>query len=467
MTKRKVSFVLLACLSVVMVILMAVPMAASAASGIQSTRWSGAAFMGVDTFYGGANVVAYTAGSTAKLTALVKNEGAVDATIREAKIKFDWGGVFDATTPPTQLKAGETGVFTFEFTVPDVAVATNTAMHNYDVIVGYQNQGTNYVRNLATWDDAVFSAGTTYQLDQANIVSGSVRVWFVDTLPTPDTITEQTTGWVMDERLGTITFGAAVPGTTTIRADYQYCEAVTGTVDGVNKVFYTTQKPLVKDTLKVYLRNDTTQKFEAAAAGWTVDLETGKITLASAPSTVQTVRVGYEYWSRWPISTGTNFVVYSADQAGAVDSSQKYNAMNTNYPAYLFTPGTVAAKAREEASVSAAKAGVDYTAGDFVNAKTGYDTAVTSLQAAIDADASLNTPVETALMGLLSSAEPVVDAYAAKLNAEAKQANGEASMYKNLGVFYIMLGVATLLAGIGGILWAYSRLVAAKGPKQL
>ena len=39
-------------------------------------------------------------------------------------------------------------------------------------------------------------------------------------------------------------------------------------------------------------------------------------------------------------------------------------------------------------------------------------------------------------------------------------------MYKNLGVFYIMLGVATLLAGLGGILWAYSRLVAAKGPKQ-
>ncbi len=75
--------------------------------------------------------------------------------------------------------------------------------------------------------------------------------------------------------------------------------------------------------------------------------------------------------------------------------------------------------------------------------------------------------MENSLLGLLSSAEPVIDAFAAKLNAEAKQADGQASMYKNLGVFYIMLGVATLLAGIGGVLWAYSRLVAAKGPKQL
>jgi len=451
---------MLACLLVAMVILMAVPMAASAASGIQGTpQWSGAAFMGTDTFYGGANIVAYTAGSTAKLTALVKNEGAVDATIREAKIKFDWGGVFAATNAPTQLKAGETGIFTFEFTVPEVAVATNTAMHSYDVIVSYQNQGTNYVRNSAAWDDAVFSAGTTYQLDQPNIVPGSVRVYFIDTLPTPDTITEQTTGWVMDERLGTITFGAAVPGTTAIRADYQYCEAVTGTVDGVNKVFYTTQKPLVDGSLKVYLRNDTTQKFEAAAAGWTVDLETGKITLASAPSTVQSVRVAYEYWSRWPTSTGTNFVVYSADQAGAVDASQKYNSMNNNYPGYLFTPGTVAAKAQEEAAVTAAKAAADYKAGDFVNAKTGYEAAVVSLQAAIDADSTLNTPVETALLGLLSGADDVVNAYGDKLK-------GEASMDKNIGVFYIMLGVSTLLAGLAGILWAYSRLVAAKGQRQ-
>ena len=286
MTKRKVSFALLACVLVAMVILMAVPMAASAASGIQGTpQWSGAAYMGTDTFYGGANVVAYAAGSTATLTALVKNDTAVDATIREAKIRFDWGDVFAATSGPSQLKAGQTGVFTFQFTVPQVAVATNTAMHSYDVIVGYQNQGTNYVRNLAAWDDAVFSAGTTYLLDHQNLIPGSMTVWFVS----GTSITQQATGWVTDDRLGTITFGAAVPGGTTVRTDYQYGEAVTGTVDGVNKVFYTTQKPLVDGSLKVYLRNDVTQTFEAAAAGWTVDLDTGKVTLASAPSTVQTV----------------------------------------------------------------------------------------------------------------------------------------------------------------------------------
>jgi len=439
-------------------------MGASAASGIQSTQWSGAAYMGPDTFYGGGDVVAYTAGSTAKLTALVKNEGVVDATIKEAKIKFDWGGVFLATNSPAQLKAGETGVFTFEFTVPEVAVATNTVKHSYDVIVGYQNQGTSYVRNLAAWDNGVFSAGTTYLLDHQNLIPGSMKVWFEDTAA--HTITPQTTGWVTEDRLGTITFTSAIPVGATVRADYQYGEAVTGTVDGVNRVFYTTQRPMVDGSLKVYLRNDTTQKLDPAATGWTVDLETGKITLASAPITVESVIVGYEYWSRWPTSSGTNFVVYTADQAGTMDSAQKYNSMNTNYPAYLFTPGTAAAKAREEASVAAAKAAVANSNGDFANAKAGYEAAVAKLQSAIDADATLNTPVEAALMGLISSAEPVVDAFAAKLNADAKQADGEASMYKNLGVFTILLGVATLLAGLGGILWAYSRLVEAKGPKQ-
>ena len=469
MTKRKVSVVLLACLSVVMVILMAVPMGASAASGIQSTQWSGAAFMGVDTFYGGANVVAYTAGSTAKLTALVKNESAVDATIKESKIKFDWGGVFLATSAPTQLKAGETGVFTFEFTVPDVAVATNTAMHSYQVVVGFQSQGTSYVTTSQAGDFLGNGDGANqnFYCTVTPVLTSSVKVYWLDTTATPDTITvKDSSSFNFEPQTGHITFGTAPAVGVQVWADYQSFENA-GAGDGLNKVFYTNSAPLVDGSLKVSIGNATTTAFPDAATGWTVDLETGKITLVSAPSSFETVYVTYEYWSRWPISTGTNFVVYSADQAGAVDSSQKYNSMNTNYPAYLFTPGTVAAKAREEASVSAAKAGVDYTAGDFVNAKTGYDTAVTSLQAAIDSDATLNTPVETALMGLLSGADDVVNAYAGKLNAEAKQANGEASMYKNLGVFYIMLGVATLLAGIGGILWAYSRLVAAKGPKQL
>ena len=132
---------------------------------------------------------------------------------------------------------------------------------------------------------------------------------------------------------------------------------------------------------------------------------------------------------------------------------------------YLF-PSTAGSNGIEVAYTLRDKAAAEYAAGDFASAKTDYQAALDKLTAAQTGDVALNSSVETALTGLLTKADTVVDAYAAKLNAEAKQANGEASMDKNIGVFYIMLGVATLLAGLAGLLWAYSRLVAARGPRQ-
>jgi hypothetical protein len=259
-----------------------------------------------------------------------------------------------------------------------------------------------------------------------------------------------------------------VPGTVQVYADYRYGTQLATLPDGSNTVFYTADAPLVDGSLKVYLRNDITEKYDAATVS-AVDLETGKFTLASAPTTSQTVVVSYEYWNRMgdPLlkATGNNFVVYSADQADATGLKQTYDNLNNNYPAYLFTPGTAAAKTREEARVAYAKANAEYKNGDFAAAKADYQAALTSLQGAVEADNTLNTGVEQTIVGMLSSADGVVDAYANKLNAEAKQANGQASMYKNVGVFTILLGVATLLAGLAGILWAYSRLVAARVQK--
>jgi hypothetical protein len=288
--------------------------------------------------------------------------------------------------------------------------------------------------------------GAQLQFDTVSspVLAASLKVYWRDTTaPWPDVITfKDPSTYTVDPYLGRITFGAAPPALTDIYVDYQYFQSL-GAGDGVKAVFFTASSPVVDGSLQVYVANSATGAF-SLASGSTADLETGKITLASAPTSFETVYATYEAWTRWGVWSATDLAVYSADQAGVVGSSQKYNTMNTNYPAYLFTPGTAAAKAREEASVSAAKAAVEYNNGDFVNAKIDYDAAVTSLQAAIDSDATINTPVEAAIMGLLSGADDVV----------------------NIGVFYIMLGVATLLAGLAGLLWAYSRLVAAKGPRQ-
>lgn len=462
MIKRKVSIVLLACLAMLTVTVLALPMGASAA--ITTVKWAVPVFQGTDSFYA-ADVVAFKAGTTAQVTVQVYNDQGVDVTIKEARIVLDWGAEHAATVAPAQLRVAETGGFTFDVPVP--ATATNAVLHNYKVIVGYQKQDTNYVTSrrageFVAWGDG---ATTAFLTDFSPILASSLKVYWQNSVTTPDTITLQDPStYVVTPLAGRITFGTAPPAGTGVWVDYQYFQSL-GAGNGIKAVFFTGSAPVTSGSLKVYKGNAITDEW-AELAGWTADLDTGKITLASAPTPFETVYATYESWTRWATWSATNLAVYSADQADAMLSKQQYNSMSTNYPAYLFTPGTAAAKAQEEASVAAAKAAVANSNGDFANAKAGYEAAVAKLQSAIDADATLNTPVEAALMGLISSAEPVVDAFAAKLNADAKQADGEASMYKNLGVFTILLGVATLLAGLGGILWAYSRLVEAKGPKQ-
>ncbi len=70
----------------------------------------------------------------------------------------------------------------------------------------------------------------------------------------------------------------------------------------------------------------------------------------------------------------------------------------------------------------------------------------------------------------------MVDAYGAKLNAEAtnitettdaqvKKLKGEASKATNTGVFYIMLGVFTLLVGIAAVLWGLASVHGSEGSK--
>jgi len=252
---------------VALTVMMAIPMAASAE--IESIQWSGAAFQGEDDFYGD-DVVAFKAGSTAKLTASVYNDTGVDVTITEAKVKFDWGGVFAATTAPTQIKVAETGVFVFEFTVPEVTVATNTVMHAYDVLVGYQEQGTSYVVSRTAGDFLGIGDGTNKDFSTTGgtpVLASSVAVYWRDTTATPDTITlKDASSYVLNTRTGLITFGAAPPGDgasdlgddTRVYADYQYFENAGGG-DGVNKVFYTDESPIKDGSLKVYIGNGTTE----------------------------------------------------------------------------------------------------------------------------------------------------------------------------------------------------------------
>ena len=470
MTKRKVSILLLACLSVVMVILMAVPMGASAAIAVTGVNWSGTTYEGVDTFYDGATVSAFTAGSQAKVAFNIQNTFAYDVNIKSVKVTFDWGQTYDAVIFPAALKAGESSVVRFDFAVP-ATDGINAVVHSWELKVAYESQDAPAI--VTKYTDTAVGTGIVNQvvtLTQTAVEPDSVVVYVNGGL--------WTSGFSVNLYNHSVTFTTAVTAGQNITIYYRYGELLFSG-DNAIKAGYLNNVPAVSTGVP-FLRDTIAQQHNPAAAGYTVDLNTGKVTLTTAPPAWQSVYVSYTYYPTFT-QTGTGVAAYSADQAAAQVAAQKLDDMDTNYPdagEVWSVYSTAGERAYEEAMVLGDKADAEYAAGDFANSKTDYEAAVVKMQAAWDADTTLNTSVETGLTGLLTGAGGAVDAYGAKLNAEAKnitdttkaetnKLNGEADMAKNLGVFYIMLGVATLLAGIGGILWAYSRLVAAKGPKQI
>jgi hypothetical protein len=464
--KRKVSFGLILTLVVAGLILAMLPAAAVAAPGIVEVNWSEAAFEGNDAFYGGVAVVAYKAGSTAKMEFRVRNDSAVDLKITGGTVNFDWGSssAVSPTAFPFVLKAGDYAIFRFESVVP--ADATNQTLHSYRAVVSYEGDNGPLKVNNVYWED-VIGGGVTYTLLNAPIVPDSEIIYLEDTAANIVNALALNSGYALNDYTGVITFTAAP--TANVRAAYKYCETVING-DGATLVGYLNNVPVVPGSVVVCLEDTVAETITTlASTAYTVDPANGKVTMVTAPTSWQDVTVYYHYYSAFT-QTGANFAVYSADQAAAQVAAQKLEDMDNNYPnagevfSFYSTAGELA---YEEAMVLWDKADAEYAVGDFANAKTDYEAAVVKMQAAWDADTALNGSVETGLTGLLTGAGGVVDNYGAKLDAEANKADGEASMAKNLGVFYIMLGVALLIASLGGILWSYSRLVAARGPKQI
>lgn len=465
-TKRKVSFALILMLVVAGLVMAMLPAAALAVPGIVEVHWSEASFEGNDAFYGGAAVVAYEAGKTAKMEFRVWNDSAVDMNITGGSLVLDWATCAPAapTAFPFVLKAGEYAVFRFECVVP--AEVSGQTLHSYRAIVRYENDNGPVEVYGVAYENLGPGGAMTYNLAHSPIVKDSETIYYDD--PTTHTVTAlpRDGGYTVNDYTGEVRFDpTAPPATCTVRAAYKYMETVING-DGVKKVGYLANKPAVAGSEVVYLVDTVANTLTQQAAGaYTLDADTGKVTMAVAPTAWQRVQVYYRYYNVLT-EEGANLAVYSADQAAAKTLSVQLENLQDNAPDAWVPFSTGGAQALSESNILAAQADTKYAAGDFAGAKVDYQAAIEKINAAYKANSDLSLGGETAVSKLLTSASPVVDAYAKKLDAEAKTAEGQASMYKNVGVFTILLGVATLLAGLGGILWAYSRLVAAKGPKQ-
>ncbi len=136
---RKPSLVVMVvlCLMTAMLGVGLIPRPASA--DISSHEWLGAAYTGTgDPFFSGTNIVAYRAGSTAKLVATVVNTTGHDISIDFARLKLGWTTVLEeADSRPLTIARGEYSLFVWEFPVPDVSTASNLVMHSYEITVQY------------------------------------------------------------------------------------------------------------------------------------------------------------------------------------------------------------------------------------------------------------------------------------------------------------------------------------------
>lgn len=470
MAKR--SFALVLVVSFIFAALAAVIVPKAAQADVTSYNWAETAYKGYDSFYAN-NVVAYETGSAAKLTATVFNNtaGTADITIREAKIKFDWGQEYVATSYPTEVRDNESGVVTFAFDVPSTDVASNATLHTYQIIVGYQQQGVSYMRYSSASD--FLGNGNGINVDfftsSAPVVPGSMQITFVDLAA--QTITAVgPAAYNVNNYTGKVSFVSAPASGIQVWATYSYPE-VLGVGNGVNTVFVTGARPVVGGSLRVFLGNAVAQTLtEVAAAAYAFVAETGEITFATAPTQWEWVYAFYEYHARFPVVTAGDFAVYSADQANARQLKQEYGNL---YRPTSFIPSAEGSQLLVEADAQEALGDTAYANGDFSGAATYYQNAIDKMTAAIAADTGVNSTIEDALTGLGTGAAAWLDGQAAKADAEASRTqaltkaeasklNAEAGFADLYGIFLILIGVAGILAAAGAIVWAVSRLTAAK-----
>lgn len=160
-----------------------------------------------------------------------------------------------------------------------------------------------------------------------------------------------------------------------------------------------------------------------------------------------------DYWVRaWNYYYPSyKFVVYLPDQKAVVDLSMEYYSYRSSYPPYSFQ--TVSARLlATKADAEATTAQKFVTLGNFTEAKTHYQAAVSLYEQAFDAEKEKGTAIEDAeLNATIDTAD------AALKEADAAMLQAQATMNQSYG--YILLGLGFILIGIGAIIYA------AKKPK--
>jgi len=143
------------------------------------------------------------------------------------------------------------------------------------------------------------------------------------------------------------------------------------------------------------------------------------------------------YESYWTYSPWEYFAVYSADQAEAQELCQELEAFRYAYPVFI---SSEARTSWFKAQIECRAGETDYRRGDFVGAKTHYQTAKNLYMESIDSEATRGTALEDALTNLMNSM------------IETSKVQAQAFLILSLGIF-----VGMILIGIGVIVYALAK----------
>jgi tetratricopeptide (TPR) repeat protein len=152
------------------------------------------------------------------------------------------------------------------------------------------------------------------------------------------------------------------------------------------------------------------------------------------------------------------FVVFSTDQADALDLSEEYDFYYSAYPSYYFT-SVNASQLRGQAVIEASLGDMYYARGEYALAKTQYQMALNLFSQALAAEKEWATRVaEANLNATLTGAAANMTIANARLR-EADAAMKEADAILNQSYAWILFGLGFVFMGIATIIYA------AKKPK--
>jgi hypothetical protein len=125
-----------------------------------------------DRYYATTVEAGYVAGSTATLILTVYNGLPAKMNVSAVKVWFDWGQNYSSTevniTQKYAIDSGLSHVFSVVFTVPDISIATNLALHNYRIYVEDVNATNGQLNTNSVWNDNNFAVLSAEQATAIN-----------------------------------------------------------------------------------------------------------------------------------------------------------------------------------------------------------------------------------------------------------------------------------------------------------